>query len=661
MKLNNLLMAAACLLAMGLTACTGNRAKEPHEIKVLYLGGQSEWADGEYGGPKKFATDEEYQQNIEERMAAFGDLLRTYFDSVTVMKAADYKAEMSDGYDVTIIDGKPPVLEEEILEQDENGRCTKYVKARYLPDNYTAATITIGSMAELVGSRLGSKNDWYCLCLDADAHHVQTNHPIFNGPFKTELTMVKKPTPVHAFGYQYMFDEKIPDSLMMWSVQTIGYEKDPLFSAGLVSRDEGYLDSPDAEFISSGVCAKSPEAVAIGRHGNFLTWGFIASPLNMTDEAKVVFANAVVYMAQFNGKAPIARKYNDRIFTRLDIRSKKFMASQKGYDDYIASQDRMKAQMQKTMDELNAKLKKGEKLDDYEKSVMEYAKETMAPNPDFEQYLKMFVTPEEFEKFGTDEAAYQRYYDEIAPYCCGGFSIEYDMKIDEDAKAWGIANNDKRILDKAITCLEKGEETERAQRILEHYTLCDFTTPADWRKWYNKYQDKLFFTESGGWFFLVNEPGAPGNDYSVLQKRQQKAETAESTQPMTDEPDAQNPVITVAKAKVKGDKTIEVTFRMNILKGYHIYKEIGKGDPYMPLKVTFDLPDGCKLKSETEMPAGKPYGDKGTTMYEGSVTFTKEITYTEQPASICATVSYQCCDASICFTPQDKRMDIKVE
>ncbi len=81
----------------------------------------------------------------------------------------------------------------------------------------------------------------------------------------------------------------------------------------------------------------------------------------------------------------------------------------------------------------------------------------------------------------------------------------------------------------------------------------------------------------------------------------------------------------------------------------------------MPLKVTFDLPDGCKLKSETEMPAGKPYGDKGTTMYEGNVTFTKEITYTEQPASITATVSYQCCDASICFTPQDKRMDIKVE
>ncbi len=111
-------------------------------------------------------------------------------------------------------------------------------------------------------------------------------------------------------------------------------------------------------------------------------------------------------------------------------------------------------------------------------------------------------------------------------------------------------------------------------------------------------------------------------------------------------------MITVAKAKVKGDKTIEVMFRIIILKGYHIYKEIGKGNPYMPLKVTFDLPDGCKLKSETEMPAGKPYGDKGTTMYEGSVTFMKEITYTEQPASICTTVFYQCCDASFRFPPK---------
>lgn len=36
----------------------------------------------------------------------------------------------------------------------------------------------------------------------------------------------------------------------------------------------GFEDSPEAEVISSGVCAKSLDAVAIGRHGNFFHWGF---------------------------------------------------------------------------------------------------------------------------------------------------------------------------------------------------------------------------------------------------------------------------------------------------------------------------------------------------------------------------------------------------
>jgi len=41
--------------------------------------------------------------------------------------------------------------------------------------------------------------------------------------------------------------------------------------------------------------------VAIGRHGNFLHWGFAALSDDMTDEARDVFANAVVYIAGFAG------------------------------------------------------------------------------------------------------------------------------------------------------------------------------------------------------------------------------------------------------------------------------------------------------------------------------------------------------------------------
>ena len=78
---------------------------------------------------------------------------------------------------------------------------------------------------------------------------------------------------------------------------------------GMVSRPGGFEDSPEAEIISGGVSAKTWDAVAIGRHGNFLHWGFAALSDDMTDEARDVFANAVVYIAGFAGQTPVARRY----------------------------------------------------------------------------------------------------------------------------------------------------------------------------------------------------------------------------------------------------------------------------------------------------------------------------------------------------------------
>ena len=95
----------------------------------------------------------------------------------------------------------------------------------------------------------------------------------------------------------------------------------------MVSRPGGFEDSPEAEIISGGVSAKTWDAVAIGRHGNFLHWGFAASPDDMTEEARDVFANAVVYIAGFAGQTPVARKYNDRIITRHDITLRAFSAA----------------------------------------------------------------------------------------------------------------------------------------------------------------------------------------------------------------------------------------------------------------------------------------------------------------------------------------------
>ncbi|MFR7811667.1 MAG: hypothetical protein ACLU4N_21815 [Butyricimonas faecihominis] len=81
-----------------------------------------------------------------------------------------------------------------------------------------------------------------------------------------------KPTPEAARDLPYFKGGFAPDSLPMWRVQKRATARNPAcelvwFPVG------GFEDSPEAEVISGGVSAKTLDAVAIGRHGNFLHWG----------------------------------------------------------------------------------------------------------------------------------------------------------------------------------------------------------------------------------------------------------------------------------------------------------------------------------------------------------------------------------------------------
>ncbi len=646
------------LVGLSFTGCS--TGKQSNELRVLYLGGQSEWSNGEYGGPKKFATEEDFQQQVTERMNDFGELLRTYFDSVTVMRAADYRPEMSYNYDVTIFDGVPPTLVDREVVKDENGRVTNVIPASYLPDDFSAASITIGCIGNTIGRSIGSKNDWYCLCLDADAHGMNLEHPIFNGPFKTSITLTKQPTPEDALHYQYFFDEPLPDSVMMWTVNTKGYKTEELFNAGMVSRPWGYTDSPDSEVMSSGVCAKTIDAVAIGRHGNFLTWGFIGGPKYMTEEAKTVFANAVVYMAQHN-QAPIARKYMDRRAFSDYVKECVYLCKYSTYLDRCQSDSIWYAEMRNTYETAKAKKAKGEALTVNKEislsriPVPAYIRQTYA------EFLQRYQK-DLFAQFGEDESKYLNFYKEEGPYIYGLPEL-YKIEVDEDAKAWQIPNNDIRLIEKAIDCLEQGMEIDRAKRILERYTLCEFTQPSEWRAWFNKYKDKIFFTESGGWLFMVNEPGAPGNDYKALERREAAKKAKEETKQVSymNQPDANNPVTVQVKAKQIENNKVEVNISLNILTGYHIYNKVGSSDPYLPLKLAFSLPDNCQLEGDAKMPVAKPFGSSGTTIYEDKVTLTQLVDCGQIPSTITCEVSFQCCDAHVCMPPFMEEYTVNVE
>ena len=626
-----------------LAGCTSGQlnADGKANLKVLYVGGNAD-----YESFMEKRSSEEHEASVESRMQAFGDMLRDYFDSVAVINGKDYTPELSESYDVTVFDGRIPTIKPAIRETDAQGNITRYVRAQLLPEDFDCAAVTIGSVGEDVGRAIGSKNDWYCLCLDAHAHHFVKEHPIFHGPFKTELTLEMRPTPEDAFHYAYFSDEPIPDSILMWRVQTKGYKTDEGFPVGMVSRPWGYTDSPDAEYISSGVCAKTLDAVAIGRHGNFLTWGFAASPAYMTEEAKAVFANAICYIAQFKGKGMLVRKYNDRIATREYIKELTYLATMEPYEERVRWAEEANAEGVKKQAEARAKKARGEKLTNEDKYYLNFKPQKPMT---LGQYLQRYEK-EAYEILGEDLGAYPKYYSENRDYFYGGKG-SYVLTVDEDCKAWGIPNNDKRLLEKAISCLEKGEETERAQRILDRYTMCTFETPEEWRTWYDTYQKKIFFTESGGWVFMIDGPATlPGNDYHAREaKAKESAGTAEASQATLKATSQQEPV-SVAARLVREDGGCSIEVKVRIHAGFHIYGKVAASDPYIPVKIAASqLPQGVTA-AEPVMPTAQPFGSAGTTIYEGEKTFSLPLSGSGKGEVKCS-VTWQCCDDHVCMPP----------
>lgn len=632
-------------MAFAMCVATSAAVKKTN-LKVLYVGGHS---DIETFGEREYDTAAN-DRSVVERTAAWESYLKEYFTTVKAISGKDYHYTMSNDYDVTIIDGDPKPIEPRRMISD-NGRFSKLVYARYVPDNFDRPIITIAEEGETMGRRIGVKNDWYCLCLDAHAYGMKKEHPIFKGPYPVKMTMTDRPTPEGAKEYAPLIGETMPETTSMWRVQNKGYMTNRNFKVGMVVRPWGYEDSPEAEWISGGESAKSYDAMSIGRHANWLHWGFSASPADMTDEAKPVFANAVVYISKFAGQHIIARKLNEGIATRTRATEMKYRVSKKVYDYFVESTEKYNNQVKTMADSLKNKEAAGEKLTDLDKQYLMMA-EHPQPIPTYEQFLQQ-QAGELFAKFGTDAEAYGKYFKENTPYFYGNVG-GYDLKLDEDAKSLGIANNDKRLLDKAIKLWESGDDVEKARRLLYRYTLLRYDNAQEFRSWYRKYEKKLFFTESGGWLWLVNsqDPNTPGNDYSVLKFHE--FDTSKLAK-VTKATSVEEPVQLSSALESNGEEKT-LTIRMKIHPGFHIYAKVSDKDPYIENTYDISLKGNGKLAGELQKPTGRMLNTSGTVVYENEVVLKQKFT-AKGYGSISFTINFQACDNHACLQPMSKTIE----
>ncbi|MBQ3828142.1 MAG: hypothetical protein II812_08340, partial [Prevotella sp.] len=389
---------------------------------------------------------------------------------------------------------------------------------------------------------------------------------------------------------------------------------------------------------------------AIGRQGSFLHWGFAAAPSDMTEEAKPLFVNAIVYISKFAGQRIMARKMYEGISTRIEAKELAYCVTKKCWEEYKESIEDFNVYSKHIADSVKAAHAAGKEIGPHMQMYLQWQPQ---PIPSLEQWIRRQAGPL-YEQFGDNEAAYAKYYEENTPYFYGSFD-DYGLTLDEDAKSLGIPNNDKRILDKAILLWETTEDVAKGKRLLERYTLLRYDNPKQYREWYLKYKDKLFFTESGGWKWLVNskDKNVPGNDYSVLHYNEVPEQ---KTPEISGDTNRDNPVLISGVVNNLPDGDKELVIRVKMHNGFHIYGFVSDQDPYIATTFDIQTEGDWKKVGELKIPAFKNLGTTGTTIYEGDVLFRQRLKGSGKGKVTC-TVNYQTCDEHACLPPRDVTLE----
>lgn len=300
--------------------------------------------------------------------------------------------------------------------------------------------------------------------MDDAAHGMAPKHEIFNTPNKINFTLEDRPTPPQ-YGL-YPGGEKLGETMKVWPVQTkrMGKGVDP----GLVSEPTHFDSAPDAEIMSSGLNSKGPQSVAIGRHGNYLLWGFSADPDDLTDEGKLCLVNCICYIHKFDRQPPLARRHK---WTR----GRGFAITQTRHVKDESEEGFTRTYPEALRRELG---RDGAKYREYYEKYMEFLNLTV-------EEFKLRMNDQEY------DALAMRYW------------------VDEDAKALGISNRSVALLDRCVAALEKDAGDETARRLLTRYTTQEFKEPAEWRKWLEASRKRIFFSDIAGYKFLVASRDLP--------------------------------------------------------------------------------------------------------------------------------------------------------
>lgn len=283
---------------------------------------------------------------------------------------------------------------------------------------------------------------------------MRLDHPIFQGPRRVEIALEPIPTPKHYRGFGDGVD--LPAEIPSWRVLAKDY---PEIEPGLVCSSFAFEESPDCEWISGGTNSKNVDALAIARQANVFFWGFSGAPADMTPSARAAMVNAIAYMDQFDGSAPLLGRKHWAWFQW----TREWALTQAVHRDW--------------------RIARGEETAETEACFPKHVIDECGREP------------------GRVLAWYRARLDYLVTSKAGTV-----FDVDPDCVALGVGNRDPRFFEAVLARLDRDPEDAVARRLLDRYArVAEARTVAELRAWHERVRPYLFFTDKDGFVWRVDE------------------------------------------------------------------------------------------------------------------------------------------------------------
>ena len=194
---------------------------------------------------------------------------------------------------------------------------------------------------------------------------------------------------------------------------------------------------------------------------------------------------------------------------------------------------------------------------------------------------------------------------------------------------------------------------------MKRYTTETFAHAKQWRSWLSENRSRLFFTDVGGFKFLV----APESLIAPLGR----VGPSRSALEMAQEPDTERPVTATAElspATINPGESSAIVIRVKMAPAWHIYSAEGSNGPGVSTTLTLTLPEGLEADGPWLYPKTIS-GSDNEMIYQGSLEFRRKLRVRTDaatgPVSVTCEFGYQACDPVSCRPPAKVLLSAKAE